>query len=72
MVDELQRDLENKRPVRVPPLAKQLNRSVNAIYLAIKRGEIASSRIGKSIRIPHEEAARLLGLETSAAQRRAA
>lgn len=63
MNDELKRDLERCVPVKVPPLADALNLSRNGLYLAIRRKEVASTRIGRSIRVPPEEAARLLGLQ---------
>ncbi|WP_131113090.1 DNA-binding protein [Lichenihabitans psoromatis] len=72
MDNDLKQDLLNNRPVRVKPLARALNRSANAIYLAINRGEIASSRIGKSVRVPHHEAERLLGMQETSTSKAAA
>lgn len=63
MDDDLKRDLERGVPVKVPSLADALNLSRNGLYLAIRRKEIASTRIGRSIRVPVEEASRLLGLQ---------
>ena len=63
MDDDLRRDLARGVPVKVPSLADALNLSRNGLYLAIRRKEVASTRIGRSIRVPSEEAARLLGLQ---------
>ena len=40
--------------------------SRNGLYEAIKRGEVDSIRIGRSIRVPAFEARRLLGLNRAA------
>ncbi len=65
MDNSLRADLENNRPVRVRPLCKEANRSPNHVYSAIARGEIRSIRVGRAIRIPADEARRLLGLEAA-------
>jgi len=68
MMDEkLRDDLRERRPVRVRPLARAANRSFNNLYEAVRRGDIRAIRVGRSIRIPANEARRLLGLEAEAA-----
>jgi excisionase family DNA binding protein len=63
MVKELLAALNEGRPVRVNSLAEALSVSRNGFYEAIKRGEIRSIRIGRSIRIPAQEARRVLGVD---------
>ena len=62
MTSALRSDIDNGRPVKVPPLADALNLSRNGLYLAVRRGEVASIKIGCAIRVPAREAARLLGI----------
>jgi hypothetical protein len=52
---------------KVPPMARALNMSPNALYGAIRHGAVRAIRIGKSVRIPNAEARRLLGLDNPAA-----
>ena len=58
--------IEDGRPVKVKPLAKAGGYSPNGFYGAVKRGDIRSIRIGRSIRIPATEARRVLGLDQQA------
>lgn len=59
----MQTALAEGRPVRVAPLARALELSRNGFYEAVKRGDIRSIRVGRAIRIPAQEARRLLGLD---------
>lgn len=52
-------------PFTVQEAAPILNFSVDAIYDGIRRGEIRALRLGRAVRIPRRELARLLGLEDS-------
>jgi hypothetical protein len=61
MDKELQAALADGRPVKVRPLARALSMSPNAIYEGIKRGEVESVRIGRTVRIPNSVARRLTG-----------
>jgi hypothetical protein len=58
--------IEEGTPAKVRPLAKAANFSANALYGAVERGEVRSIRVGRAIRIPPDEAKRLLGLERMA------
>lgn len=46
--------------VTVPELAKKLGVSRMTIYRMIERGDIPSIRVGRSIRIPYQDAEALL------------
>ena len=48
---------------KVPEAVPLLRVGRNQLYAAINAGEIKAIRIGRSIRIPRSELARLLGLE---------
>ena len=63
MIDAMEQALAENRPVRVPPLAKRADVTPNTLYSAVRRGEVASVRIGRSVRIPAYEARRILGLD---------
>lgn len=54
--------LANGGSVNVPDLASALGLSRNGLYLAVKRDEVKSVRIGRRIVIPAPEARRLLGV----------
>jgi hypothetical protein len=50
--------------VRVPPLAREAGTCAATIYNGIKRGEIRAIWIGpNTVRVPADEARRLLGLD---------
>src|SRR3954463_2598619 len=66
MDQTLKAALASGASVKVPPLAKALNLSANALYIAIRRGDVRATRIGQSVRIPNAEARRLLGLDGGA------
>jgi len=66
-IDEIRRAIDDGRPVKVKPLATASGYSFNGFYDAVKRGEIRSIRIGRSIRIPAQEARRVLGLDAQSA-----
>ncbi len=53
--------------VRPGPLANFAGLSVTALRHAIDRKDIKVVRVGRSILIPHHEAAKLLGLSDQAA-----
>ncbi len=55
------------RHVKVRPLAEEIGVSPNALYEAIKRGEVAIVEIGSAKRIPPHEGRRLLGLDQNQA-----
>ena len=65
MDKQLREALAEGRPVKAPALAKALDLSRNGFYEAVKRGDIASVRVGRAIRIPAREAQRLLGIEAA-------
>lgn len=46
---------------KIPQAEAALNMSRYTIYDGIKRGEIRALRVGKALRIPRAEIARLLG-----------
>lgn len=48
--------------VRPGPLAKFAGLSLTALRHAIERGDIKVVRVGRNILIPHQEAAKLLGI----------
>ena len=59
-------ELEALPPVlKVVEVARLLRTGKNQTYAAIEAGEIKAIRIGRSIRIPRAELARLLGLQPS-------
>lgn len=49
-------------PFTVAELAPILNVSLDTVYDSVHRGEIHALRLGRTLRIPRAEAARLLGL----------
>lgn len=49
--------------VRLAPLAECADLSPTALRLAIEREEIGAVRVGRNILIPHQEAARILGMK---------
>jgi len=51
--------------LKVPEVARLLRIGRNQTYASIDAGEIRAVRIGRSIRIPRAELARLLGLQPS-------
>jgi hypothetical protein len=59
--------LDNGQNVKIPALAKALNRARNTLYEAAKRNEFKVVKIGRSISVPPHEARRLLGLDDQAA-----
>lgn len=58
----LKRAREGKN-LKVPPVADAIGLSANGIYTAIRRGDIASVRVGKAIMIPGREVLRLLAAD---------
>jgi len=62
MSKELRAALERGAAVRVRPFAEAMDVHPNAIYEAIKRGEIGAVHVGRAVRIPAPVARRLLGL----------
>ena len=66
-VQEFRRAIDDGRPVKVKSLATASGYSFNCFYDAVKRGDIRSIRIGRSIRIPAQEARRVLGLDEQTA-----
>ena len=63
MLDRTKTALLAGHSVSVPRLADVLGMSRNAIYEAIKRGEIPATRIGRRVIVPAQVAAKLIGLE---------
>ncbi|GGH12602.1 hypothetical protein GCM10007036_10580 [Alsobacter metallidurans] len=66
MDTDLRQRVEADLPVKVTCIAKATETSRNHLYDAIKKGEIRSVRVGRTIRIPAAEARRLLGWEVAA------
>ncbi len=65
-------EIEDLPAVLKPREASELLRvGRNQLYEAIARGEIRAVRLGRTIRIPRGEIARLLGIEPEAAAERA-
>lgn len=64
-MDELKQAIAEGRSVKVTPLARTAGVTPGAIYSAVRDGEVKAVRIGKAVRIPAREAARLLGLEAA-------
>ena len=62
-LSEILQAIADGRPVKVRPLAKMAGFSANGFYQAVRRGDVRSIRLGKSIRIPAAEARRVLGLD---------
>ena len=60
-IEQIRAAIEDDRPVKVKPLASAGGHSFNSFYDAVKRGDVRSIRIGRSIRIPADEAKRVLG-----------
>ena len=58
----LNRAREGKN-LKVPPVAEAIGLSTNGAYAAIRRGEIASVRVGRAVFIPGREVLRLLSVE---------
>jgi excisionase family DNA binding protein len=51
---------EEGPPLRVPDVAQALSVSVRAVYQAVERGELNCIRLGRAVRIPRSELARVL------------
>jgi hypothetical protein len=63
MLDEVDQALAANRSVRVPPLAKKAGFSTGGFYALARRGDVKVIKIGKSVRVPPDEARRVLGRE---------
>lgn len=50
-------------PLKVPDLAQATGFSRNALYQAIKRGELDAIRLGRAAVVPARAALRLLGIK---------
>lgn len=61
-LDEVVRRAREGLPVKVPALAEASGRSRNALYQAIKRGELEAVWLGRAAVVPGTAALRLLGL----------
>lgn len=64
-MDDLKQAIAEGRSVKVPALAKAAGVTPGALYAAVRENEVKAVRIGKAVRIPAREAARLLGLEAA-------
>ena len=60
--DDFTSAVREGRNVRVADLSRAVGVTPGAVYMAIQRGEIRAVRIGKAVRVPADEARRLLGL----------
>jgi excisionase family DNA binding protein len=49
-------------PLKAPAAAAALDVGIKTLYHAIERGEIRAVRLGRAIRVPRAEIARLLGI----------
>lgn len=63
MDDATRAALEGGAAISIPALAKALGLSRNGAYEAVKRKEIAVTRLGRRIIVPAREARRLLGMD---------
>jgi hypothetical protein len=61
--DDVIERVQAKMNVRLAPLAKFAGLSPTALRLAIERDEVSAVRVGRNILIPHQEAARILGMK---------
>jgi predicted DNA-binding transcriptional regulator AlpA len=65
-IKEIREAIEDDRPVKVKPLAAASGRSFNSFYGAVKRGDVRSIRVGRSIRgLRRPEAALYVGVSPS-------
>lgn len=62
--------LLSKASCTVPDFARAFGLSRNAAYVAVKRGEVKSARVGKRIIIPTAQLRRMLSLEDVGARGR--
>lgn len=61
-LDDVVRRARQGLPVKVPALAEASGRSRNALYQAIRRGELEAVWLGRAAVVPGAAALRLLGL----------
>ncbi|MCJ2093124.1 hypothetical protein MKK67_11540 [Methylobacterium sp. J-072] len=62
-LDDVVRRAREGLPVKVPALAEASGRSRNALYQAIKRGELEAVWLGRAAVVPGDAALRLLGMK---------
>lgn len=61
--DDVVKRAREGRPLKVPDLADATGFSRNALYQAIKRGELDAIRLGRAAVVPAPAALRLLGIK---------
>lgn len=60
---EVLKAIQEELTVPVPTAARAFGTARNATYDAVKRGEIPSIRVGRSLRVPTSALRQMLGIE---------